>query len=84
MGSNFLDIPANYPLRFNNNPINYTRSEENYVANPNAKILVDYKLDNVPRSFGQYLGHIVATHELDYDKGKIIHLGLWGSYVGSK
>jgi len=78
VGSNFLDIPANFPLRFNNNPFNYTHSEENYAANPNAKILIDYKLDNVPRSSGQYLGAIVATYELDYGKGNVIHLGLWG------
>ena len=78
VGSNFLDIPSNFPLRFNNNPFNYTHAEENYVANPNAKILIDYKLDNVPRSSGQYLGATVATYEMDYGKGKIIHLGLWG------
>lgn len=78
VGSNFLDIPANYPLRFNNNPFNYTHSEENYVANPNVKILIDYELDNVPRYSGQYLGAKVATYEMDYGKGKVIHLGLWG------
>ena len=78
VGSNFLDIPSNYPLRFNNNPFNYTHSEENYVANPNAKILIDYKLDNIPRASGQYLGAIVATYELNYGKGKVIHTGIWG------
>ncbi|HET6588532.1 MAG TPA: N,N-dimethylformamidase beta subunit family domain-containing protein [Candidatus Nitrosocosmicus sp.] len=78
VGSNFLDIPANYPLRFNNNPFNYTHSEENYVANPNAKILIDYGLTGVPRYSGQYLGAIVATYEMDYGKGRIIHMGLWG------
>ena len=30
------------------------------------------------RFSGQYLGAIATTYELDYDKGKIIHLGLWG------
>jgi hypothetical protein len=78
MGSNFLDIPSNYPLRFSNNPFNYTHSEENYVANPNAKILLDYGLDNIPRSSGQYLGAVVATYEMNYGKGKVIHLGVWG------
>jgi len=78
VGSNFLDIPAKYPLRFNNNPFNYTHSEENYVANPNTKILIDYELNNVPRYYSQYFGAIVATYEMDYGKGKIIHLGLWG------
>ena len=78
VGSNFLDIPSNYPLRFNNNPLNYTHSEENYVANPNAKILIDYELDNIPTTSGQYLGAVVATYELNYGKGKVIHLGLWG------
>ncbi len=84
VGSNFLDIPSNYPLRFNNNPFNYTHSEENYVANPNAKILIDYKLDNIPRTSGQYLGAVVATYELNYGKGKVIHLGLWGQTLGTK
>ncbi|HKR73825.1 MAG TPA: N,N-dimethylformamidase beta subunit family domain-containing protein [Candidatus Nitrosocosmicus sp.] len=78
VGSNFLDIPSNYPLGFANNPFNYTHSEENYVANLNAKILIDYGLYNVPPSSGEYLGAIVATYEMNFGKGKIIHTGIWG------
>jgi hypothetical protein len=78
MGSNFLDIPENVPLPFKNNPFNYTHAEEAYVANPNAKILIDYGLYNIPRMSGEYLGAIVAAYEMNYGKGKVIHTGLWG------
>jgi len=81
VGSNFLDIPENVPLPFKNNPFNYTHFEEAYVANPNAKILIDYGLYNIPRVSGDYLGAIVATYEMDYGKGKVIHLGLWGHTI---
>jgi hypothetical protein len=78
VGSNFLDIPANYPLGFSNNPFNYTHSEENYVANSNAKILIDYGLYNIPSTSSEYLGAIVATYEMNFGKGKVIHTGIWG------
>ncbi len=75
MGSNFLDIPSNYKVYFKNNPFNYTHSEEQFVTNPNAKILLNFKAYNLtPR----YSNATVATYEMDYGKGMVINLGIWG------
>ncbi len=75
MGSNFLIIPANYDVYFGNNPFNYTHSEEQYVTNPKAKILLDYNAYNLT---AKYSNATVATYMMDYGKGKIINLGIWG------
>jgi hypothetical protein len=48
VGSNFLDIDAN--IGFGNNPFNYTHFEEQFVNNPDAKILVDYNV-KFPKDF---------------------------------
>lgn len=79
MGSNFLDIPSSINLKFRYNPFNYTHTEEQYVTNPNAKILIDYQVYNIPpRSLIKFPNPTVATYEMDYGKGKIINLGIWG------
>ena len=75
MGSNFLIIPANYKVYFGNNPFNYTHSEEQYVTNPKAKILLDYNAYNLTK---KYSNATVATYMMDYGKGKIVNLGIWG------
>ena len=41
MGSNFFDVPSTTKVYFANNPFNYTHSEEQYVTNPRAKILIN-------------------------------------------
>jgi hypothetical protein len=82
MGSNFLDIPdfpSGVNLKFRYNPFNYTHTEEQYVTNPNAKILIDYQVYNIPSYYlKQYFNPTVATYQMDYGKGKIINLGIWG------
>ena len=50
VGSNYLDIDAN--VTFTNNPFNYTHFEEQFVNNPNAKILEDYGI-KFPKEFMQ-------------------------------
>jgi hypothetical protein len=50
VGSNFLDIDAN--VTFTNNPFNYTHFEEQFVNNPNAKILEDYGI-KFPKEYTQ-------------------------------
>jgi hypothetical protein len=80
MGSNFLDIDSTVRLFFRNNPFNYTHSEEQYVTNPHAKILKDYGLV-VPRNvsdYEKYANATVGTYEMNYGKGKVINLGIWG------
>ena len=75
MGSNFLDIPSWEKVYFRNNPFNYTHTEEQYVTNPDAKILLDYKAYNLTE---KYQNATVATYMMNFGKGKIVNLGIWG------
>ena len=74
-GSNFFDVPSNYTVHFRNNPFNYTHSEEQYVTNPRAKILINY---DTSYSSDKYPNATIATYYMDYKKGRIINLGIWG------
>ena len=80
VGSNFLygDIAA--PVRFIDNPFNYTHFEENYVSNPNATILYDYDAQ-IPESVLNDNNAVtypkIATYELNFGKGKVIMMGLY-------
>ena len=80
VGSNFLYGDIAVPVRFLDNPFNYTRFEENYVSNPNVSILYDYAaqfpqelLDDNP----QAVGSKIATYELSYGKGKVLVMGIY-------
>lgn len=75
MGSNFLDIPSWEKVYFRNNPFNYNHTEEQYVTNPDAKILLDYEAYNLTE---RYQNATVATYMMNYGKGKVVHLGIWG------
>ena len=76
VGSNFLESTISDNITFKNNPFNYTHFEENFVNNPNDKILVNY--DAVIAKNNPFVGSIVATYELDFGKGKVIMIGLYG------
>ena len=52
-GSNYIVNALWSDVRFENNPFNYTHFEENYVTNPNAEILIDYKV-KLPESSPVY------------------------------
>ena len=43
-GSNYIVNALQDKVIFENNPFNYTHFEENYVTNPRAEILLDYKV----------------------------------------
>jgi hypothetical protein len=75
MGSNFFAVPSYYKVYFRNNPFNYTHSEEQYVSNPNATILINYENSY---SSKEYPNDTIATYYMDYGKGRIINLGIWG------
>ena len=68
------DISDN--ITFTNNPFNYTHFEENFVNNPNDKILINYGA-MIQRN-NPFYGSTVATYELDFAKGKVIMIGLYG------
>ncbi len=74
-GSNFFDVPSSIKVYFKNNPFNYTHSEEQYVTNPKAKILINYQASYSSR---KYPNPTIATYYINYKKGKVIDLGIWG------
>ena len=61
-------------ITFNNNPFSYVHHEENYITNPNVKILIDFEAQS------EY-NYKIAAHELNYGLGKVISLGIFGSDV---
>jgi hypothetical protein len=76
VGSNFLESDIKDNITFKNNPFNYTHFEENFVNNPNDKILINYGAV-IPMQ-NSFQGVTVATYELDFLKGKVIMIGLYG------
>ncbi len=61
-------------ITFNNNPFSYTHHEENYLTNPNARILIDYQAQS------EY-NYLIAAYELQYGLGKVVSLGIFGSNI---
>ena len=76
VGSNFLESDIEDNITFKNNPFNYTHFEENFVNNPNDKILINYGAV-IPKQ-NPFQGVTIATYELDYLKGKVIMISLYG------
>jgi hypothetical protein len=79
IGSNYLESDIHDNITFKNNPFNYTHFEENFVNNPNDKILINYGAV-IPKN-NQLVGATVATYELNYLKGKVIMVGLYGQRI---
>jgi len=90
VGGNFLINAIGNKITFANNPFNYTHFEEQYVNNPKDKIIIDYGI-KFPNNFAKIQSKknelpidkklediIVATYTLEYGKGKVIMLGLYG------
>ena len=73
MGTNF-GCGSSCEITFNNNPFSYVHHEENYVTNPNVKILIDYEAQST-------FNHLIVAHELKYGLGKVISLGIFGSDI---
>jgi BNR repeat-like domain/N,N-dimethylformamidase beta subunit-like, C-terminal len=82
IGSNYLCCYGD-TVNFANNPFNYTHNEEQYITNPNAKILLDYNATFIKHHNGTtHVSHPkVATYEFDYKKGKVIGLGLYSDDI---
>jgi len=72
VGSNFGC--SSCVINFQNNPFSYVHHEENYVTNPNVKILIDYKAKSE-------FDYMISAYELLFGKGKVISLGLFGDDV---
>ena len=93
VGSNFLVTDISSKISFANNPFNYTHFEENFLNNPNAHIVLDYKI-KFPKDYlnsgenkfpsGKKEGDIiVATYELNYGKGQVLVFGLYGQNLSN-
>ena len=76
VGSNYMKSELQDNFTFSNNPFNYTHFEENFVNNPNVTVIIDYEA-NLPTT-SPYSGATIATYSLDYGKGKVIMIGLFG------
>ena len=79
IGSNYLRTTLTANVTFGNNPFNYTHFEENFVNNPDANIILDYNA-TVPAN-SPYLGATVATYDLIFGKGKVIHMGIYSQHI---
>lgn len=77
VGSNYLC--AICKISYLNNPFKYIHHEENYITNPNDIILLNYPFIDPLNNFTKNL--VVATYELNYNKGKVISLGLYSDDI---
>lgn len=82
IGSNYLCYSC--VIKFGNDPFGYVHHEENYVTNPNDKILLNFnaKIVNWDHVIPKQV--VVAAYELDYGNGKVIDLGIYGDDINSK
>jgi hypothetical protein len=84
LGSSYMINSIENKITFDNNPFNYTHFEENYVNNPNVTIIHDYEIKHPPQDLvnsPELKDMVVATYTLDYGKGKILMLGIWGDIL---
>ena len=77
LGSNYCECWGVDNIRFANNPFGVRHNEEQYITNPNAKIILDYQAYDVGKTKFLPSDFKIATYELDYKKGKVITLGLY-------
>jgi hypothetical protein len=86
IGSNFLVSDISTNITFANNVFNYTHFEEQFMNNPNNDVIIDYDVrfpkdyldleDQLPIKSVEDID--VATYKLNYGKGKVIMMGIYG------
>jgi hypothetical protein len=78
VGSNYLCYSCD--ITFANDPFEYQHHEEQYITNPKDKILMDYNasLLNYPIPL---VKPVIATYELNFQKGKVISLGIYSDDI---
>ena len=78
VGSNYLCYSCD--ITFTNDPWEYQHHEEQYITNHNDKILMNYNA-----SLSHYtipsLRPVIAAYELNYQKGKVISLGIYSDDI---
>jgi len=78
VGSNYLCYSCN--ITFANDPWEYQHHEEQYITNPNDKILMNYNASLLHYSIPT-LRPVIATYELSYHKGKVISFGIYSDDI---
>ena len=65
-------------VTFTNNPFQYRHHEEQYLTNPNDKVLLNY---HAYTSIKQIVDPLIATYELNYQNGKVVALGIYSDDI---
>jgi hypothetical protein len=78
VGSNYLCYSCN--VTFANDPFEYRHHEEQYLTNPNDKILMDYNA-SIANKDSKPMKILIATYALDYEKGKVVVLGIYSDDI---
>lgn len=78
VGSNSYCYSCN--VTFANNPFQFGHHEEQYVTNPNDLILLNYHA-SISTKQSKISDPLIATYELDYQKGKVIVLGIYSDNI---
>ena len=87
IGSNYLVNAISDKVYFTNNPFNYTHFEENYITNPNARVILDYGAKFPEEYFtfhdSVHRDALIATYYMNYNKGKVIMMGLYSQHLAN-
>ena len=78
VGSNYLCYSCN--VTFANNPFQYRHHEEQYLTNPKALILLNYNA-SITKKDSKPMKILIATYMLNYQRGKLIVLGIYSDDV---
>jgi hypothetical protein len=78
VGSNYLCYSCN--VTFANDPFEYQHHEEQYITNPNDKILMNYNASLLNYSI-PLVKPVIATYELNFQRGKVISLGIYSDDI---
>jgi hypothetical protein len=77
VGSNYLCYSCN--IRFTNDPFEYRHHEEQYITNPRDIILMNYNASL--SGYPVQIRPVIATYELNYQKGRVIALGIYSEDI---
>ena len=78
VGSNYLCYSCH--ITFANDPWEYKHHEEQYITNHKDKILMNYNASLIHYPIPS-LRPIIATYELNYQKGRVISLGIYSDDI---
>ena len=85
LGSNYLCYSCK--ITFLDNPFGYKHHEEQYITNTRAKILMNYEAKVITSNKKIRISQVpiakpvIATYQLNYQRGKVIVLGIYSSDI---